>query len=352
MKKAFAILFALTLLSASALGAAHALGGISVSLDSYEPGKIEDVDVEPLSDINVNLGGYETHDIESVGVEPLSDINVGLGGYETHDIESVDVEPLSDINVSLHGYETHEIESVDVAPLTDISVNLYPYETHEIENVDVEPLTDIKVAFPEYDMPDLTGIVAPELEPFYVELAGYLGDVDRGKLAALSDIEVADIVSRQYGLISDLNAAFLEAGLNVYIDPVSGTIPIDSTLLYATDQYAVTDTGKAVLSEVFRVYCSVLSREEYREFVSTVRIIGHTDTDGSYEYNQKLSERRAEAVRNFCLSDACGVADVDWLSSRLVAEGHSYDELVYNADGTENKAASRRVEIGFTIAIG
>lgn len=302
MKKTLALALVLALLAVSALGVAHA---ISVDLGSYEPGQIEDVEVAPLDDIGVSLDGYETHDIEDI----------------------------------------------DVSPLAELDVSLYPYPTHEIEDVDVAPLTDIHVAFPEYNLPDITDIVAPELQPFYVELAGYLGDADRGKLAELSDIEVADIVSRQYDLVGDLNAAFALAGIDVYIDPVSGTLPIDATLLYATDQYAVTEQGKAVLGEVFKIYCSVLAREEYRDFVSTVTIIGHTDTDGSYEYNQTLSLNRAEAVRDFCLSDDCGVEDKDWLASRLVAEGHSYDELVYNADGTENKAASRRVEIGFTIAL-
>ena len=69
----------------------------------------------------------------------------------------------------------------------------------------------------------------------------------------------------------------------------------------------------------------------------------------SCEIGFPLTRAAAEAYRLDRLSEECGVEDIDWLTPRLVAEGHAYDELIRNADGTENKAASRRVEIGFTI---
>ncbi|MBR6220420.1 MAG: OmpA family protein, partial [Clostridia bacterium] len=298
------------------------------------------------------LGGYETHEIEDVDVAPVGDISVNLGGYETHEIEDVDVAPVDDIGVNLGEYETHEIEDVDVAPLEPIRVDLGEYPTREIEALEVKPLEEIQVELAEYDVPDISGIAPVELQPFYLGLVGYLGDAQRQALSGLSEIEVANLVQRQHDLIDDINAAFLDAGITASVDPISGSVPINATLLYATDAYEVTDAGKQVLASVFRVYCDVLSREAYRDFISNVVIVGHTDTDGSYDYNVTLSQKRAEAVKAFCLSPECGVGDPDWLSSRLIAEGHSYDELIYNSDGTENKAASRRVEIGFNIAIG
>ena len=143
--------------------------------------------------------------------------------------------------------------------------------------------------------------------------------------------------------------AFAMARIDLHIDPVTGTIPIDSSLLYGTDEYEVTEEGKAVLRDIFGVYCSVLSQEKYRGFVSRIVIVGHTDTAGSYDYNLELSQKRAEAVRDFCLSDECGIENVEWLRILLDAEGHSYDEPVYEADGSVNMDASRRVEIQFKI---
>ena len=39
----------------------------------------------------------------------------------------------------------------------------------------------------------------------------------------------------------------------------------------------------------------------------------------------------------------------DWLAERVAAQGYSYDRLIFNADGSVNMDASRRVEIGFTL---
>ncbi|AKS41446.1 OmpA family protein [Wenzhouxiangella marina] len=67
------------------------------------------------------------------------------------------------------------------------------------------------------------------------------------------------------------------------------------------------------------------------------RIIGHTDAVGSAEYNQALSERRAQAVRA-ALIEGHGI-DPD----RLVAEGAGEAELI---DGlAEDAREHRRVEI-------
>jgi len=138
----------------------------------------------------------------------------------------------------------------------------------------------------------------------------------------------------------------------VAFNPYTGTARVDASLLYAVDKYEVTEAGKAVLRPLMQAYCSVLAQDKYRDRISAVTVTGHTDSSGSHEYNQTLSERRAQAVYDFCLSEECGVADSAWLAQVLTAEGRSYDELIYGPDGAEDKAASRRVEIGFRIKMG
>ncbi len=66
-------------------------------------------------------------------------------------------------------------------------------------------------------------------------------------------------------------------------------------------------------------------------------IEGHTDTDGPAGPNQGLSERRAEAVRTFLISQGIDGA-------RLTAEGFGETQPII-VDGTEDKAASRRIEL-------
>ena len=66
-------------------------------------------------------------------------------------------------------------------------------------------------------------------------------------------------------------------------------------------------------------------------------IAGHTDATGGAEYNQKLSERRAEAVRNYLIAQFGIKAD------RLTAEGFGKSQLLdpeHPEDGV-----NRRVQI-------
>ena len=70
----------------------------------------------------------------------------------------------------------------------------------------------------------------------------------------------------------------------------------------------------------------------------TVRIDGHTDNVGSLEYNQGLSERRAEAVAAYL--EAAGVA-----RDRMTVAGFSFTQPVADNSTAEGRAQNRRVEI-------
>ncbi len=73
-----------------------------------------------------------------------------------------------------------------------------------------------------------------------------------------------------------------------------------------------------------------------------MQILGHTDATGTPEYNQRLSQRRAEAVK-------------DWLvkrygmnASRLETVGKGSSELLVPATGSvDDQAPNRRVEVIF-----
>ena len=70
-----------------------------------------------------------------------------------------------------------------------------------------------------------------------------------------------------------------------------------------------------------------------------IEVAGHTDSIGSDEYNLKLSQKRAEAVKNV-LIDKFGIN-----SNRIVAKGYGEKyPLVPNTTAT-NRALNRRVEI-------
>jgi len=65
---------------------------------------------------------------------------------------------------------------------------------------------------------------------------------------------------------------------------------------------------------------------------------GHTDSVGENDYNQGLSERRAEAVRNFMVSNGY---DADLLAVEWFGEGHATSDNSTSMGRAEN----RRVEL-------
>ena len=71
-----------------------------------------------------------------------------------------------------------------------------------------------------------------------------------------------------------------------------------------------------------------------------IRVDGHTDSLGSLEYNQRLSEQRAQAVAEYF--KRMGVAE-----SRLIVEGRGENSPVANNETKEGRAQNRRVEIHF-----
>lgn len=71
--------------------------------------------------------------------------------------------------------------------------------------------------------------------------------------------------------------------------------------------------------------------------ISLVRIEGHTDSIGSDAYNAKLSQRRAQAVRDYLVNK--GIS-----SSRLTSEGFGESRPVADNDTTLGRAKNRRTE--------
>ncbi|MBW8364163.1 MAG: OmpA family protein [Rhizobium sp.] len=69
-----------------------------------------------------------------------------------------------------------------------------------------------------------------------------------------------------------------------------------------------------------------------------IEVAGHTDSRGSDKYNMKLSQRRAEAVRNYLISK--GIA-----ADRLTAKGYGESQPIADNATDEGRFKNRRVEL-------
>ena len=125
------------------------------------------------------------------------------------------------------------------------------------------------------------------------------------------------------------------------------------TLNKAVNKYDLKPEGKAVLKKFLPKYINVLLRDCFKEYIAEIIIEGHTDTNGSYLYNLKLSQDRALSVATFCLKDKnylFSPSQTSELRKILTANGRSFSDPILNKNGKGiDMSASRRVEFKFRL---
>lgn len=106
---------------------------------------------------------------------------------------------------------------------------------------------------------------------------------------------------------------------------------------FAFDSAELTAASKAMLDD------AVTRLAPYKELIRNetthVTITGHTDSTGPEEYNQKLSERRANAVADY-MASSLGVD-----RARMQVSGEGEANPVASNDTREGRAQNRRVEV-------
>lgn len=116
--------------------------------------------------------------------------------------------------------------------------------------------------------------------------------------------------------------------------PDTGTVPVEQAMFivfFDWDRHDITAGANDVLDAVAQ---EVNSRQDLRGIV----IVGHTDTSGPNDYNDRLSVRRAEAVRSGLISR--GVAP-----GLIRIEARGENELLVNTADNVREPANRRAQI-------
>ena len=113
------------------------------------------------------------------------------------------------------------------------------------------------------------------------------------------------------------------------IEANSLLITLDSGVLFDVDKYDVRPEAEEVLKNL----AIVLKEMDVKNF----EIDGHTDSDASDEHNQVLSEKRANSVKNFLVSQG--------VTAEITTKGYGESKPVASNDTAEGKQKNRRVEI-------
>ena len=173
---------------------------------------------------------------------------------------------------------------------------------------------------------------------------------EQAALLAAQQSESDKLIGMRSRIIEELRDELRGAGLDAVVDKNTGAIAFTGAVLFDSGKNQLKDSGKALLNAFIPVYIRTLMSEENDDYVAEIIIEGHTDTDGTYLNNLALSQERALAVVSYCLSGemtGLSYAEKEVLQSIITANGRSYSDPVYAADGTVDKEASRRVVFKF-----
>jgi len=172
-------------------------------------------------------------------------------------------------------------------------------------------------------------------------------ETDYDKLISKLQSQKAQIKSLTGIKIKVIASLKKSLGDKVQIDPSSGSLRLSSNILFKKGSSTLRESSKKELKTLFINYIGALtSDQEIRQQLDRIIVEGHTDSDGAYLYNLNLSQKRAFAVMNYLLT--LDFTKQNKLKPLLVASGRSYLDII-TKNGKEDKVASRRIEIKFTL---
>jgi outer membrane protein OmpA-like peptidoglycan-associated protein len=151
-------------------------------------------------------------------------------------------------------------------------------------------------------------------------IGGVVGGVAGGVIGKQMDKQAQKIESE----IPGAEVTRVGEGIDVVFDENSG-------VYFATNKSTLNSKSKTNLNKLAGIF------KEYPD--TNIIVEGHTDNTGDDSYNMSLSQKRANAVTNYLISQ--GIS-----KSRLTTYAHGETLPKYDNTTPEGRAKNRRVELG------
>jgi outer membrane protein OmpA-like peptidoglycan-associated protein len=155
-----------------------------------------------------------------------------------------------------------------------------------------------------------------------VYVAIYLGETDNGNVAVVKVVETKEMESDK---IQFVNASQMEQAI-----ADTGKVALYG-ILFDFDKDVVKPESKPTLDEIAKLLQAKPNMK--------LKIVGHTDNQGTADYNLDLSRRRAANVVAALIA-VYGIAP-----DRLTSEGAGLSQPIASNDTEEGRAKNRRVEL-------
>ncbi|CCQ10234.1 Outer membrane lipoprotein omp16 precursor [Pseudoalteromonas luteoviolacea B = ATCC 29581] len=146
-------------------------------------------------------------------------------------------------------------------------------------------------------------------------------------IGAIAGAAIGDYMDKQE---AEFRRELEGTGVEVVREGNNMTLVMPSNITFATNQASISPQFLNTLNGVAKVM------NKYDK--TWLNIIGHTDSTGSAEHNQVLSEQRAMSVRNYLVANQ--VASV-----RLQTRGMGESMPIASNSDDQGRAQNRRVEI-------
>ncbi len=125
----------------------------------------------------------------------------------------------------------------------------------------------------------------------------------------------------------------------------NGSIILSNGVFFDTGSSVLKADSVQVLNPLVGVFRELLANPANTNYIDSIIISGHTDSDGNDEMNRNLSTQRANAVLDYLLMDPA----LKSYANYFCAAGYGETRPVANNDTEEGKAQNRRIEISITL---